>query len=213
MADEREQWLQRVYGAESADELAAAYDEWAGTYDTDVMALGYLNPAVVSAMMTRHVAPGSGDVLDAGAGTGIIGEVLAALGYGPLVAIDLSDGMLAVARAKGVYDALHNMELGQPLDFADDRFAAIVGSGVFTLGHAPATAYDELVRITRPGGMIFVALSDKALNELGFADKQKALEAAGRWRVADVTRPFVVMPYGPEFAKMPARVFALEVLA
>ncbi len=213
MADKRAQWLERVYGAKDPGELAQTYDEWAASYDIDVMSFGYLNPAVVAGMTARHVDRAAGEILDVGAGTGIIGEVLAALGYAPPAAIDLSGGMLAVARAKGVYGELRQMELGRPLDFADDRFAAVIGSGVFTLGHAPATAYDELARITRPGGHVVVGIGDETQAELGFGEKQAALEAAGRWRLADTTPPYVVMPSAPEFARHPARVYVLEVLA
>jgi ubiquinone/menaquinone biosynthesis C-methylase UbiE len=213
MADAPGEWLERVYGARDPGELDRAYDAWAGTYDVDVMSLGYLNTAVVTAMTARHVGRQAGEILDVGAGTGIIGEVLAALGYAPLAAIDLSDGMLAVARAKGVYGELYNMELGRPLDFADDRFAATVGSGVFTVGHAPAAAYDELARVTRPGGHVVVAVTDKAQAELGFGERQATLARDGRWRLADVTGPYLVMPNAPEFARLSARVYVLEVLA
>ena len=143
------EWLARVYGASDNEVLERAYDEWAGEYDGDVGALGYLNPAVVAGMVGRHLAADAGEILDAGAGTGIIGEVLAAVGYGPLVAIDLSEGMLEIARAKGAYAECRRMVLGERLDFADDRFAAVTASGVFTVGHAPSDAYDELARVTR----------------------------------------------------------------
>jgi len=42
-------------------------------------------------------------ILDAGAGTGMVGEVLTKLGYANLVAMDLSQGMLEVTRQKNVY--------------------------------------------------------------------------------------------------------------
>ena len=50
---------------------------------------------------------GAAPVLDAGAGTGLVGEWLGILGYPEVEALDISEGMLAVARAKGVYRALH----------------------------------------------------------------------------------------------------------
>ena len=188
------EWLARVYGAADNEVLQRTYDEWAADYDGDVGALGYLNPAMMAGMVGRHQAAEAGEILDVGAGTGIVGEVLAAIGYGPLVAIDLSEGMLEIARAKGAYATCRQMVLGEALDFADDRFAATTASGVFTHGHAPATAYDELARVTRPGGRIFLATSTHSEDDLGFGAKAGELVAAGVWEKVAASAPFVVMP-------------------
>ena len=50
-------------------------------------------------------------MLDAGAGTGLLGEWLKIIGYGPVEGVDLSPGMLAVAARKGVYDRLAQGDL------------------------------------------------------------------------------------------------------
>jgi len=52
-------------------------------------------------------------ILDAGASTGMVGEVLTKLGYANLVAMDLSQGILEVARQKNVYQELHQMVTGE----------------------------------------------------------------------------------------------------
>ena len=118
MSTPRNERLDRIYRAETDDELAAGYDGWAADYDADLVSWGYKLPAVVAGLFGRHVDAGEGAVLDAGCGTGMIGETLHLLGYRALVGIDLSDGMLAVARAKAVYQDLHRMKLGETLDFA-----------------------------------------------------------------------------------------------
>jgi predicted TPR repeat methyltransferase len=53
---------------------------------------------------------GRAAVLDAGCGTGWCGPLLRATA-GHLVGVDLSPGMLALARQRGVYDELHEAEL------------------------------------------------------------------------------------------------------
>ncbi len=68
--------LDAVYGATSPTELASAYDEWAASYDSDMAEVGYRHPAVGLALLTRHLPAGSRPILDAGAGTGLIGELL-----------------------------------------------------------------------------------------------------------------------------------------
>ena len=86
-------------------------------------------------------------MLDAGAGTGITGEILALLGYRDLTGIDISRNMLELARKKGVYKDLRQMALGGELDFPSDAFSAIVATGVFAAGHAPPESFDDLQRV------------------------------------------------------------------
>ena len=84
--------------------------------------------------------------------------------------------------------------LGEPLDFPDNSFAATIAAGVFTTGHAPADAFDELLRITRSGGfIIFTIRIEVYLNE-GFKEKQEALEKEGKWQLVELTAPFQSLP-------------------
>ncbi len=184
------------YRVRSVAEQRAAYDDWAARYEGDLCAMGYRIPAVMAAVFTRYVAAGAGPILDAGCGGGIQAEPLAALGYGPITGIDLSDGMLAVARAKGIYAGLKQQTLGETLDFAADRFAAVLSSGTITPGHAPAHSFDELVRVARPGARIVFSLRSDAAQLPEYPAALARLEAAGAWRPVFATAPFASMPYG-----------------
>ncbi|NEP78534.1 MAG: class I SAM-dependent methyltransferase [Okeania sp. SIO3B3] len=93
-------------------------------------------------------------MLDAGSGTGLAGKVLYEYGYTNLVAIDISEEMLYKARQKNIYTELYKQVLGETLDFPTNFFDAIICVGVFTYSHAPNSAFDELIRITKPGGYI-----------------------------------------------------------
>lgn len=197
-----------VYGAGGdTARLAAAYDAWAEGYDADVAALGYRYPVAVAGMAGRHIPEGIGPILDAGAGTGLMGEVLALLGHDDLVALDLSPGMLEMAAAKGVYRETLIAILGGPLDLESDRFAAMVCAGTLTTGHAPPDCLDELVRVVRPGGTLLFTVSDGAL-EAGFGNKIDALQVAGRWERMAATAPFKAMPGAETEANVTAQVFA-----
>ncbi len=145
-------WVGRVYGAESNEDLKRKYDTWAANYDRDVESVRYSLPALAAGLFGRYVAPDAGEVLDAGCGTGLLGDPLHLLGYHALTGIDLSLEMLAQAEAREVYSELRAMDLGARLAFPDDRFAASTALGVLTPGHAPPTALDEMLRVTRPGG-------------------------------------------------------------
>jgi predicted TPR repeat methyltransferase len=65
-----------VYGATSPEETARKYSQWAKDYDADMSALGYRHPTVCLALLCRHLPAGAAPILDAGAGTGLIGEWL-----------------------------------------------------------------------------------------------------------------------------------------
>ena len=60
---------------------------------------------------------GAAAILDAGVGTGAIGNMLSLLGYNNLSGLDMSEGMLAQARARGCYIDLRRGVLGETLDF------------------------------------------------------------------------------------------------
>lgn len=208
----RERRLEQVYGAKSNAELRAIYDEWAAEYDADLQAFGYSYPPAIAGLVGRYVTERNAPILDAGAGTGIVGEVLAILGYARVTGIDLSDGMLAVARAKGVYAALRNQTLGEPLDFADDAFAAVVSAGVLTTGHAPPSCFDELIRVTRPGGHLIFTLSLPVYEEGGFRPKLEALCAQGLWRPIETTPTWRSLPGAPSEASLFARAHVYQVI-
>ncbi len=209
--DDREAWLGKVYGAADDRELVAHYDAWAEDYDEDLTSFGYRHPALVVAMVARYVAVDDGPILDAGVGTGLLGELLSVLGYGDLAGIDMSDGMLAKARAKGVYRELANMVLGEPLVFPDNRFAATISTGVLTVGHAPPTALDELIRVTRAGGYLIFTITTVACDQAGFAQKMQALEDRAMWQRREITPPYVSLPATRSEASQTAHVFVYRV--
>ena len=126
----------------------------------------------------------------------LVGRCLSDLGYRDLVGIDLSLGMLAQAREKGVYRELRQMVLGEPLDLATDAFDAVISVGVFTVGHAPATALQELARVTKPGGHIVFAMRPDVYENEGFKEVQMSLESEGRWELVELGEPFQTLPKG-----------------
>lgn len=185
--------LGAVYRAKSPDEIAALYDGWASTYEADMAKAGYRHPAICTALLARHLTRGSAPLLDAGAGTGLLGEWLGILDYPVIEALDLSEGMLAIAEAKQVYSRLHRLALGGPLPFADASFAGIISAGVFTSGHVGAEGLPELLRICRPGGIVVLTIK-VAIWDAGIAAAIASAVADGQITVAEQTAPYVSMP-------------------
>lgn len=199
--------LGQVYSAKKPEEVAALYDRWADTYDAEMAAAGYRHPSIALALLARHLPRGATPVLDAGCGTGLVGEWLGIVGYPEVEGLDISAGMLVRARAKGAYAKLHNLALGGPLPFADGHFAGIVSAGVFTTGHVGAEGLDELIRICRKGGAIVLTVKN-TLWEGGFAARIAELEAQGMIARAEETEPYVSMP--GEVGTVPSRAVVLR---
>ncbi len=207
----REDRVRWALSSSTNEELAERYDVWADEYDADLQSYGYRSPAIVAGIVGRYVPYDSSPILDAGAGTGIMGEVLNTLGYKGITALDLSKGMLEVAARKGVYADLRQMALGGELDFPADHFAVVVCIGTFAAGHAPPNSFDELVRITRPGGHIIFTVRSDMYEQGGFKENQQRLQQTSAWQLVEVVGPYVSVP-GSDDPEGTNRVFAYRVL-
>jgi predicted TPR repeat methyltransferase len=202
--------LGAVYDARSVDDIARVYDDWASTYDAYMGSVGYRHPSITLALLARHAPAGPGPVLDAGCGTGTLGEWLVIAGYSHVEALDISERMLETAAKRGCYKALHRAALGTRLPFADSHFAAVISAGVFTTGHVGVEGVADLLRISRPGGVIVLTIKD-ALWHSGFSTYLTALEAEGRIARLEETQPYISMPGDP--ATTAGRALALRVSA
>jgi predicted TPR repeat methyltransferase len=208
--DHHDGFLGAVYGATNTSDLARHYDGWAKTYDTEMARAGYRHPSIGLALLARHLPRGAVPLLDAGAGTGLLGEWLGILGYPHVEALDISEGMLAVAAQKGCYTALHRAALGGPLPFPDNHFAGITAVGVFSTGHVGVEGLAELLRVCQPGGFIVLTVKN-ALWDKGFHAHLEGLVAAQRLMIAEETAPYVSMP--GEAGTSPSRALALRILS
>jgi ubiquinone/menaquinone biosynthesis C-methylase UbiE len=206
--DKHDGFLGAVYDSKSAGDVAALYDKWAETYDAEMAQAGYRHPTICLALLSRHLPKGTAPLLDAGAGTGLIGEWLQIMGYPKVEALDISEGMLKVAARKGCYSAFHVLALGGALPFADRCFGGVISAGVFTSGHVGAEGLDELIRITRAGGVIVLTVKN-TLWESGFAARIAELESQGLIARAEETAPYVSMP--GETGTTPSRGLVLRV--
>jgi ubiquinone/menaquinone biosynthesis C-methylase UbiE len=202
-----DQWIDKVYRAKDRAALTAAYDQWSASYDADMVITGYLHQAVMTGLVCRHVLRKDAAILDAGVGTGAIGSVLNLMGYNNLTGIDLSDGMLAKAAARKCYADLRKAVLGETLDFVDSSFDAVISSGTFTEGHAPAEAFDELVRLIEKNGVLIFTISSAVWEEKGFRAKLEGFVEARVLRRIEVTPLYQPMPYSPAEAHVTTRGF------
>jgi ubiquinone/menaquinone biosynthesis C-methylase UbiE len=196
VSEDREKRVQWIYSSKDNRELSERYDVWAKDYDTDLdEGFGWVGPKKAVEYFVKYV-PKDGKVLDAGAGTGLCGELLAKEGYSDMTAMDISKGMLEEAKKKNAYKAFDQMVMGEKLDYADNTFDGVISVGVMTVGHAPASSLDELVRVTKPGGYIVYSLRPDVYRDNGFVAKHEELQKAGKWKLAEVSDEFQTLPKG-----------------
>ena len=179
-------------------EMRRRYDIWAQAYDSDVGAVDdYLAPMETAKVAVRVLDP-EARIMDAGAGTGLLGQPLSEAGFRNLIAVDYAAQMLEIARAKGVYRELHTCDLSQPTAFPARSFDAVVTCG--TTSQMPSASLREFVRLLRPGGRIIFAVIPEAWERCGWAAILAELVAAGSLTVTSRGAPFQMMPTTePEF--------------
>jgi SAM-dependent methyltransferase len=202
--------LAEVYHAASQTDLAKTYDDWAASYDADMLATGYAHPAVICGLTSRYVSDTAAPILDAGVGTGNIGLLLSILGFTNLHGLDMSQGMLAMAKARGIYTSLHQGVLGAALDFPTNRFSCVLSTGTFTTGHAPASGFDELTRILKPEGILIFTVGEPVWKPAGFADKLESLCRAGSLAPVWQSAIYNPMPQSKTESSFEARVYVYQ---
>ncbi len=182
--------------------LAIGYDAWAPDYDADMARYGYRLPERMADEARSFIEARRAPLLDAGAGSGLMGAALKAAGYEHLVGLDPSPGMRRQAHAKGVYRRQLPMALGSAALRTAFRFEAALAAGVFKAGHAPPEALADLAQLVRPGGIVIfdVGLGAGAAAYNCFA---RRMAARRQWRLLRSTAPFPIFSGGaPETITM-----------
>jgi predicted TPR repeat methyltransferase len=178
--------LARAYGLTDVDDTKTLYDDWAATYDKEMAKedQDYVGPALAAAHVLKHLGTKSIDqnleILDAGCGTGLAGIALAQLGAKKLDGVDLSPGMLDIARKAGVYRHLDTADLSTRLVHQDNQYDAVACVGTLTQGHVGPVALDEFVRIVKPGGLIVATVLGYIYESGGYAAKIESLTNQGQ---------------------------------
>ena len=163
-----------TYEADTKEELLVAYKAWAPTYDEDSIGMfGYAAPDSAARMLSQLLGEDghSANILDVGAGTGLVGERLWARGHRNLTGVDISPAMLEIARHKKCYDEgliccdLEDDDMCRQC-LPDSHYDAAVCVGTITPNHVGRKALDTMVRCVRPGGLLCIALRDDFLADL-----------------------------------------------
>ncbi|KAF2464104.1 S-adenosyl-L-methionine-dependent methyltransferase [Lindgomyces ingoldianus] len=159
------------------------YDKWAATYNAEVgdEAQEYVAPILVAQYALKscnNSTKGAVAILDAGCGTGLVGQALSLAGAKVIDGLDLSSPMLAVAKQTGVYRNLGQADLTRRIGKPDETYDIVTCVGTFTLGHVgPDPALREFVRVTRTNGIVAATILDEIWVSGGFKAEVERLRA------------------------------------
>lgn len=181
-------FLSKIYSVEGSENLRDYYDQWADSYDSELGKSDYRTPQRCAQTLARHLANRAAPVLDFACGTGLSGVALHDAGFRAIDGMDISQGMLAQARAKGVYRRLSQPAPGAPLDVRGHGYRAIVASGAISPGAAPPATIDGAIGSLSQGGLLVISLNDHAIEDGGYRPRLDAAVAAGRAETLEAAR-------------------------
>ncbi|XP_040194226.1 methyltransferase-like protein 27 isoform X1 [Rana temporaria] len=168
------------------------YNQWATQYEEDVFVLNYKAPHLAAAALASvcTVNCDSKLVLDVACGTGLVAEELQRFGFTLFHGLDGSTGMLEVAKNKQLYQELKLCMLGQDsLPFDSDKYDAVIIVGALSDGQVPVTVVLELLRVTKPGGLVCLTTRSNVSNLMYKANLEEVMsdmESKGHWEQISV---------------------------
>ncbi|CAH3129686.1 unnamed protein product [Pocillopora meandrina] len=170
-----------------------AYDEMAQVWEKISDNTGYKGhilcvEAFDRTMENKEVYPNPGKdirILDAGAGTGGIGEMLKARGYTNVDALDISQEMLNIAAARNIYKKLICAPLKDTHmeEIETAEYDTVLCAGTIVYGQVKPGAIEQCARFVKPGGLFIFSIRVDSFDPvgLGFSEKCQELEKNGKW--------------------------------
>jgi predicted TPR repeat methyltransferase len=141
----------------SPDYVRALFDGCASRFDEKLASLKYRGPELVLRALTRGAAiPADGwSILDAGCGTGLVGAALKQHAR-RLIGVDLSAGMMEIARQRAIYDELIHCDIVDHLRVCIQEFDVIASADVLTYIGDVEEFFEHAAHALRPGGRVIV---------------------------------------------------------
>ena len=139
------------------------FDGFAASFDKKLAQLSYRAPAICHAMLEDAGVEAAKrlDIVDAGCGTGLCGPLIAPYAR-RLVGVDLSAGMLAEAKEKGVYDELEKAELTEYLHAHRQSFDLVVSADTLVYFGSLDDVMRAAAEALRPDGQVIFTLEEAA---------------------------------------------------
>ncbi len=178
-----------IYQLESKEKVLKYYVNWTqnNQYNQDMKDWDYSGPKNAVKLFTNFIHDKSILILDAGCGTGLVGNELKKEGFTNFIGVDFSQNMLNLV-PKDLYTKLELTDLNNPLNYQDNYFDAIICVGTFTYGHVRAQSLDEFLRVIKRNGLICFTINEGIYEKYNFDKKIKDLEDNKKWKVLELEK-------------------------
>ena len=193
------------------------YAHWAKEYDKDTQSWQYCGCNTAYRLLTTlppcdYLSIDNSDktirIMDVGCGTGLMGVILYEHGYRHIDGCDLSLEMTLQADKLGIYNELTaDIDINQPINPDwKDVYDVSVSIGVFTPGHVDPTALNQMIEMTKPGGLIIISTRLAYYETTDYQQVSDQLELARKIKLLKVEKN---QPYTDD---SPAHYWAYTVL-
>jgi len=183
-----------IYKLNSKEEILKYYKKWTDNnqYNKDMVNWNYTAPHNTVKLLNKYSSNKNINILDAGCGSGLVGEELNKLGYKNIIGVDFSQNMLDLIKKK-IYQSLELIDLNKVLKYPDNYFDAITCVGTFTYGHVKANALDEFIRITKQDGLMCFTINEGIYSEYKFDEKIEELKSNNSWEILEFDKaPYII---------------------
>ena len=198
------------------DQIQQYYDQWSNNYDQDVTNEDYCGPDYIAAYFDLlpkqngiflNLRNPSIEILDSGCGTGLVGVALRRKGYHNIDGFDLSHSMVEQAEKTQAYRALKGgCDMTKKIDvYSDNQYDASISCGVFTTGHVFPRAIEEMIRVTKPGGLVVVSTRKSYYDSTNFQEVCDRVQEENKAKLVSSVMD------GPYIAEEGAHYWALQV--
>lgn len=140
---------------QNADYVQGVFDDFAEDFESKLHDLDYKAPDYIADALHR-IFP-LGDVLDAGCGTGLVGDKIAPM-CTTLTGVDLSGEMLKIAKERGIYTHLHQADLNDFLRDTSAQYNAIVAGDVLCYFGDLQAILTQFYKAVSKGGIVIFTL-------------------------------------------------------
>ena len=178
-----------IYQLESKEKVLDYYIKWTqnNQYNEDMLDWNYSGPKNATEMFNKYIKDKSIFIMDAGCGTGLVGEELKKIGFKNIVGVDFSQEMLDLV-PKDLYQKLELADLNKSLKYQNNIFDAIICVGTFTYGHVKAHSLDEMLRVIKKDGLICFTVNEGIYEKYQFNKKITELENDKKWQVLELKK-------------------------
>ena len=178
-----------IYQLESKEKVLDYYIKWTqnNQYNEDMLNWNYSGPKNATEMFNKYINDKSIFIMDAGCGTGLVGEELKKIGFKNIVGVDFSQEMLDLV-PKDLYQKLELADLNKSLKYQNNIFDAIICVGTFTYGHVKAHSLDEMLRVIKKDGLICFTVNEGIYEKYQFNKKITELENDKKWQVLELKK-------------------------